>query len=260
MKLRRDAEHFKHLHWTTIAIDLVIVMVGVFIGMQASNWNSERETRQKSAVFTERLKADLKVEAWGYLYLIEYNKDVLANARRALDALTDDHPLSDEQFVIAAYRATQYESQDRRRATYDELVSTGTIGLITNDKLRETAIGIYSSPLIEQTMDESKQSEYRLIFRKTLSAQVQQELLDKCGDHIVAPLDYVGIVHSLDYPCTLDLPAEKIHAAAQALRTRDGLQSTLRLRFADVQTALTNLQQYNGGLVQSLREVSGRRQ
>ena len=89
-------------------------------------------------------------------------------------------PLSDEQFVIAAYRATQYESQDRRRATYDELVSTGAIGLITDQKLRQTAIGVYSTTLIDQTMNESKQSEYRLIFRKVLSAQVQQALLEHC--------------------------------------------------------------------------------
>jgi hypothetical protein len=92
----------------------VLLVVGVFLGIPVSNWNAEREARQKSALFTARLVADLKVEAWAYEYLIEYNRDVLANARRALDALTGDAPLSDEQFLIAAYRATQYESQDRR--------------------------------------------------------------------------------------------------------------------------------------------------
>ena len=47
MKLHRVAEHLKHQHWTTIGIDLVIVVIGVFIGMQASNWNAERETNQQ---------------------------------------------------------------------------------------------------------------------------------------------------------------------------------------------------------------------
>ena len=254
MILRRLTQSLKEQNWTAIVIEFVLLVSGVFLGIQVSNWNIERESRQKSALFTARLVADLRVEAWGYEYLIGYNKDVLANARRALDALTGDAPLSDQQFVIAAYRATQYESQDRRRATYDELVSTGTIGLITDDKVRRTAIAIYSTTLIDQTMDESKQSEYRLLFRKTLSAQVQQALLENCGDHVLVPLDYAGIVQSLDYPCTLELPAERIQAAAQALRAREGLEETLRLRFADVETVLANLQAYNSGLVGDLRE------
>jgi hypothetical protein len=256
--LRRLSQSLKEQNWTAIVIEFVLLVVGVFLGIQVSNWNAEREMRQKSELFTARLIADLKVEAWGYEYLIGYNKDALANARRALDALTGDAPLSDEQFLIAAYRATQYESQDRRRATYDELVSTGTIGLITNQKLRQTAIGIYSTTLIDQTMSEAKQSEYRLLFRKALSAQVQQALLGRCGDRVLKPLDYAGIANSLDYPCTLDLPADRIHAAALALREREGLEEALRLRFADVETVLANLQAYNAGLVDDLREFRSR--
>ena len=255
MILRRLTQSLKEQNWTAIVIEFVLLVTGVFLGIQVSNWNADRELRKKSAVFTERLAADLRVEAWGYEYLIEYNKDVLANAQRALDSLTGDRPLSDEQFVIAAYRASQYESQDRRRATYDELVSTGTIGLITDQKLRDRAIFVYATTLIDQTMEEGKQSEYRLIFRRTLSAQVQHELLEACGDHIIPPLDYAGIVHSLDYPCTLDLPAQKIRAAAQALRSREGLESALRLRFADVETVLFTLERYSVASLQNLRAM-----
>lgn len=257
MILRRLSQSLKEQNWAAICIEFVLLVSGVFLGIQVSNWNADRELRKKSGVFMERLAADLRVEAWGYEYLIEYNKDVLANARRALDSLTGERPLSDEQFVIAAYRASQYESQDRRRATYDELVSTGTIGLITDQKLRDTAIFVYATTLIDQTMDEGKQSEYRLVFRRTLSAQVQQELLDKCGDRIVPPLDYAGLVQSLDYPCSLDLPADKILAAAQALRSREGLEPALRLRFADVQTVLANLQLYSSAGLQKLRAMKG---
>ena len=259
MILRRVIEHMKHQHWTAIWIDLVIVILGVFIGTQVSNWNTERETRQKSALFTARLNADLKVEAWGYEYLVEYNKDVLANARRALDGFSGEHPLTEQQLLISAYRATQYESQDRRRATFDELVSTGTMGLIIDEKLRRTAIGIYSTTLIDQIMNESKQSEYRLTFRRVLPAEVQQELLEKCGDRIVEPLDYAGIVHSLDYPCALDLSVDKVHAAVQALRAQEALVPSLQLRYADTGTALANLENYNAALVADLRAIGGHR-
>ncbi|MBP8097836.1 MAG: hypothetical protein KAY03_00825 [Arenimonas sp.] len=259
MILRRLSQSLKEQNWTAIIIEFVLLVTGVFLGIQVSNWNAERATRQKSAIFTARLMTDLRVEAWAYQYLIEYQRDVQANARRALDGFDGSQPLSDEQLVIAAYRATQYESQDRHRATYDELVSTGTIGLITNQKMRDTAMMVYATTLIDQTLDEGKQSEYRLIFRRTLPAQVQQALLERCGDKIITPLDYAGIVHSLDYPCTLDLPEETISAAAQALRTRDELVPALRLRFADTGTVLFNLLDSNSALVNNLREFRSRK-
>ena len=259
MILRRLSESLKVQNWTAIWIEFVLLVAGVFLGIQVSNWNAERETRQKSEIFSARLMADLRVEAWAYQYLMEYEKDVQANARRALDGFDGTQLLSDEQLVIAAYRATQYESQDRHRATYDELVSTGTIGLITDQKMRETAMMVYATTLIDQTLEEGKQSEYRLIFRRTLPAQVQQALLEKCGDKIITPLDYAGIVHSLDYPCTLGLPEDTVRAAAQALRTREELVPALRLRFADTGTMLVNLMDSNTTLVDNLREYKDRK-
>ena len=256
MILRRVIAHVKKQEWTAILIDLVIVVVGVFIGIQVSNWNTERETNRKAVVFTERLKNDLRMEAWGYEYLIEYHKDVLVNLERVLAAMADDRPLSDEQFVISAYRASQYISNDRQRATYDELVSTGTIGLIADQKLRQTAIMLFVSPMFDQITKEGRDSEYRELFRRTVDANVQRELLRKCGDRMVLPLDYGGIVNSLDYPCTLDLPAGKVSAAAQALRSHERLTAALQLRFADVETELGNLQNYSPVLAKNLREIA----
>ena len=259
MILRRLSESLKVQNWTAIWIEFVLLVAGVFLGIQVSNWNAERETRQKSAIFSARLMADLRIEAWAYQYLTEYQKDVQANARRALDGFDGSQPLSDEQLVIAAYRATQYESQDRHRATYDELVSTGTIGLITDQKMRETAMMVYATTLVDQTLEEGTQSEYRLIFRRAVPAQVQQALLDKCGDKFITPLDYAGIVHSLDYPCKLGLPEDTVRAAAQALRTREDLVPALRLRFADIGTVLVNLTDSNVALVNGLREYKDRK-
>ena len=259
MILRRVVEHVKNQQWTAIGIDLVIVVLGVFIGIQVSNWNIERETNQKAAVFSERLRADLKVEAWAYEYLIQYNRDVLANADKALAALSGERPLSDEQFVVSAYRASQYEYQDRRRATFDELTSTGTIALIADQKLRETAIMVFASPLIEQTYDEGKNSQYRELFRKTVSAGVQHTLIEQCGDRYVAPLDYPGTIKSLDYPCALRLPEAQVRAVAEALRAQVALVPTLQLRFADTETALVNLAVYSTTLRQNLDEIAGRK-
>lgn len=42
MLLRRVMEHVTEQNWTAIGIDFVIVVLGVFIGLQVSNWNDAR--------------------------------------------------------------------------------------------------------------------------------------------------------------------------------------------------------------------------
>jgi Family of unknown function (DUF6090) len=258
MILRRVIQHVKKQEWTAIGIDFLIVVLGVFVGIQVSNWNAEREISKKSAVFTERLKADLREEAWGYEFLISYNRDILANAERVLSVMAGEAEMSDEQFVISAYRASQYKYNVRKRSTYDEMISTGSIDLISDQTLRNTAVEIYTSTLFDEISRDGQKSEYREVFRRAVSKDVQRALLKQCGDRFMEPLDYVLIIKSLDYACTLDVPAEKISAAAASLRAKTELVPALQFRFADVETALADLDFYNPKLNKNLRKIAGR--
>lgn len=44
MILRRVITHVREQNWTAIGIDFVIVVTGVFIGIQVSNWNASTAT------------------------------------------------------------------------------------------------------------------------------------------------------------------------------------------------------------------------
>ena len=256
MKLRRLAEHLKQLHWTKIAVDLVIVVLGVFIGMQASNWNAERATDEQSALFTTRLKIDLRAEDWTYQFLIVYNREVLANADRAVEALEGKAALSDEALLIAAYRATQYRQRNRRGSTYDELIATGTIGLIRDEKLRDTALRLYNVATFDALVHEGLQSRFREAFRMSLPNEVQRAVAKNCGDHVIAPGDYTAMQGNLDYPCSTGLSAQDIAASAQALRSNPEIVRFLRLRIADLETRLFDLTGNNRDIMESLRAIA----
>ena len=144
MLLRRFVAHARKQDWMAIAIEFVLLVLGVFLGIQVANWNAERDSRQNSALFTERLKADLRGEDWTYQFLVAYNREVLANANRAADALEGKAALADEALLVSAYRATQYRSRNQLGTTYDELISTGNIGLIHDQTLRGTSARIYN--------------------------------------------------------------------------------------------------------------------
>ena len=60
MLLRRFVAHARKQDWMAIAIAIafVLLVLGVFPGIQASNWNAERENRQKAAFLTEPSQQD----------------------------------------------------------------------------------------------------------------------------------------------------------------------------------------------------------
>jgi hypothetical protein len=256
MIFRRIAEHVRNQQWTAVFIDLLIVIAGVFIGTQVSNWNEERVTSRKADAFAQSLRSDLREEAWSSELLLQYNKEVLANAERAVAALEGKSEMSDEALLTAAYRATQYKQKGRRRSTYEELTSTGAIGLIRDPQLRDTAMRVYTNPMWDNIAREGIQSEYRRAFRMSLPNDVQQAIAASCGDRPVAVGDYAALMNSLDYPCTIDLPPEQVAAAVQTLRSHATLLPLLRLRVADIRTRLFDFTVNNKDMVDSLREIA----
>jgi len=59
MLLRRVSEHLKTQNWMGVLIDFVIVVLGVFVGLQAQEWSSERDDRHRLERIISAIKADM---------------------------------------------------------------------------------------------------------------------------------------------------------------------------------------------------------
>ena len=84
MILRRVIQHVKKQEWTAIAIDLVIVVLGVVIGIQVSNWNAARADRERAHGYLERIRDDLDADIVGYRDRLEFWGEVSASGARGL--------------------------------------------------------------------------------------------------------------------------------------------------------------------------------
>lgn len=60
MLLRRITKHVKDQNWFAVAIDFVIVVIGVFIGIQVANWNDARSQRALESAYVERLHQEVE--------------------------------------------------------------------------------------------------------------------------------------------------------------------------------------------------------
>lgn len=243
MILRRLSQSLKQQDWTAIWIEFVLLVVGVFLGIQVANWNQERATRIQSELFTQRLREDLRIEVWNRAALIAYHASVRTHAMKALAALEGKADLSNEELIIRAYRASQYGELTRYRATYDELTSTGNIGLIEDRLLRKMATEIYNSNTVDNLKNEGINSRFRTAFRMNIPIEVQDAIADNCGDRDLVIGDYASLREILNYECKTGLPQRDIDQAVSILRSDPSYIQMLRLRIADIKSQLATIGQ-----------------
>ena len=260
MILRRLTQSLKEQNWTAIWIEFILLVTGVFLGIQVSNWNAERVAEDQSLVFTQRLRADLKIEAWNYEYMTRYYREVLANAEMALAEMEGQTELPNERFLVAAYRATQDNSPNRRRATFDELRATGNLVLIHDPTLLTAASFVYAPNTVLDMFDPQKvNSRYRLEFRMRIPMAVQSSLAEHCGDRFVPVGSFKEIANSLDYPCVTGLKPQDIDNAVHVLLTNTDVLPLLRLRVADLKSIVFTVTDSNHDSRQSLKAVMDQR-
>ena len=125
MILRRVIAHVRKQEWTAIAIDLVIVVLGVVIGIQVSNWNAARVDRERAHGYLERIRDDLEADIDGYRDRLAFWSEVSASGARGLAyAETGDAGGATQWDLLRDYFwASQVGAFNLTEATYDELRS-----------------------------------------------------------------------------------------------------------------------------------------
>jgi hypothetical protein len=127
MRLRRIIEHLKTQHWTAVWIDLVIVVVGVFIGIQVSNWNQARADRQREHL----LLVDLRAEMAESIRQTEIRQrafgQVARSGTRAVAFLDAGQSCGDQCWpvIVDFFHASQWQSFAVALPTYDEMRRNG---------------------------------------------------------------------------------------------------------------------------------------
>ena len=132
----------KSHNWFAVATDFVIVVVGVFIGLQVANWNAERHEKNAARAYIERIREDIATSAKNLQQVVEYYKATKAHALDALDGFEKPLDQLDEQFLIDAYYASRVITRTVERSTFEEILSAGAMNSIRNIEVR-TRLAIY---------------------------------------------------------------------------------------------------------------------
>ncbi|TCO78191.1 hypothetical protein [Chromatocurvus halotolerans] len=137
MLFRRISEHVRHQNWTAVVLDFAIVVVGVFIGIQVSNWNEGRSATAREAQLIQDLHRDflaLSNEVAEKSALLQVSK---VKFSEFASAVTSEPPELDaemqREFKETGFNLPPMAAQS---ATYEQLVSSGDMNLISSKDLR----------------------------------------------------------------------------------------------------------------------------
>lgn len=228
MLLRSITKHVQDQNWFAVALDFVIVVFGVFIGLQVANWNQGVADRRLGQDYVERLADDLRKDLETFRRSSDYYGAVFQSALAA-DQLLADPTADPRETVIQVYRATETSFYPARRATWDQIVSSGHLGLLPEAVIASDIADYYSLDLAENSDELATSSPYRRKVRSIIPISVQVKIRKSCSD--VA--DERGAVLGFEETCELDVDADTLRMVADSLRADPDIQSTLRVHYSD---------------------------
>ena len=138
MILRRLTTALRKQDWFTVVIETLIVVFGVFIGLQVNNWNAARVERNSEQVLLLRLQEETRS-------LLDTQKEELSvhspRIRLATDAssvmfsLAPSRPLTNDE-CWALLVSHWIPSPTEELSSLDELISSGRFDLISNPSVK----------------------------------------------------------------------------------------------------------------------------
>lgn len=145
MRTARLAARFRHYDWTAAFIELMIIIVGILIALQVSDWNQDRLDHARAQGYYRRIHADLLTDLQNigttltyWNKVSTYGSEAIANGETG--KLVDG---SNWKTVLAYYQAGQVQPFELADTTFTEMRSAGDLDLIADENLRKQLANYY---------------------------------------------------------------------------------------------------------------------
>lgn len=241
MVIRRIREHAATYNWFAVAIDIVVVVIGVFLGTQANNWNQARIERAAAADYRREIIDDLKDNEADLASRKAYYEAVRGHAVAALAALEALSAARGEPFLVDAYQASQVWLRPLVRTGYDEMTGAGlTHGL--GDRETRSRLTNYYTQIHQFDITALNMTAYRERVRRALPYAVQLAIRTQCGEQVITLLSG-GQSATLPDRCAPGLDQPTIDTAVARLRAAD-LDLDLTRHIADLDQKLAGFERF----------------
>jgi len=180
MILRRVIEHFRKQEWTAIFLDFIIVVLGVFLGVQVNGLVADAADRRREQAYLVSLRndfavisAELQSDAGAFASIADKMKFLLDQSRMAAPSA------SNEELNAAAAALIEMEGTPMVSGTYEAITGSGELEIIRSKKVKEALTAFFGRADIVRLVENTH----------------ELQLVDLFQPYIIANLDYPAMVN-----------------------------------------------------------------
>ena len=226
-----------------VLVEVLIVIVGVFLGLQAANWNQSRQDRQEERRYYAQIVVDLRRDLQSLETAEKRSRIHDRAAENVLAALKGEIPadLTPDELAKEVHLAGFLYLPAPSRRTYDELISTGNLGLLGNGAAKD-AIAAYYEAFAD-------------------SRQWDGLLRQQQADYWTATAGIVPrkVLHSVFTGADVELTPAETQSVVERIRTTPRLESLLigmAAHQARVRRDSIDLEQHARALIEKLERLN----
>lgn len=148
MILQRVTKATKEQDWFTVFLEVLIVVIGIFIGLQVDGWATARKLQIDEKATLIRLQAESESVVTYWQEQVYASGLATTNRRKFLKFLHAGEVEVAQQSVVddALMRLTHYPANSPPSSVYDELIGSGGLRSISNVAARD-AVADYAREL-----------------------------------------------------------------------------------------------------------------
>lgn len=161
--------HVKQQNWLAVWLDLLVVIFGIFIGLQVTAWNSERNDKHKESEYLREIQKDLASDIEQIGHSFGLNAEKLAVISKNIKTLL----MNKDEAAIAKELAEDMNSYSyfslfrQSRTAFDNLTTVHSIDLIKSSELKKQLIEYYSRTYILTEGTQTQVAKFSREFGKT---------------------------------------------------------------------------------------------
>jgi hypothetical protein len=183
MAVMKLAQRLRAHDWLAAGIEVLIVIVGILVALQVSNWNQGRQEQRLAEEYARRLHGELQSDLRNIASTREFWQKV-ASYQAVASAHADTGALADGsawKTVLAYYQASQLRPFELEDTTFTELRAAGELRLLGDTNLSKGLADYYrqtGSGMIGEILRHNPT--YRIQVRGLTPYAVQEYIWAKC--------------------------------------------------------------------------------
>lgn len=118
--------------------EILLVMIGILLALQVNNWNDNILEAKREQAILKNLRTEFSDNLTELQRIYDGSEESYRSSIRLLEIIKEDSPINSEEIeVLLNSIINGFFSLDLYSATIDEIINTGSLNTIKDEKLKE---------------------------------------------------------------------------------------------------------------------------